>query len=555
MTLTFNSKNKYKNIMKLKYHIIALAAMTLGLGSCVNDLNTVPLDPDVTTSETVYGTPESYLQGLAKIYGAFVTQGQDGGNSTEVDGVDGGLSVFSRGVWNCQELPADHCVVAWKDDNCNAEMNFMTWTSIENANIKATYYRILFTVTLANEYLKQTSDSKLDARGTDSDLRADIAVYRAETRALRALAWSYGLDIFGNLPFVTEDDPIGVFFPEQATRTELFEYIESELKEIEELLPAPKSAAYGHLDQGLVWGLLSRLYLNAEVYTGTARYSDACTWSEKLISSGAYGLSPVYAELFMGDNTQNADAFQEIIHYGQSDVNYIQNYGGTTYMVCASRAAGEDVNQPSGAGTDAWGGIRAQPALVELFENNEEIGDDGYIASPDSRCMIYTTGRTKENTDVWTFADGYSVFKWKAMKTDGVYVEGTFSDTDWIFLRLGEIYLNYAEAAVRGGGDTGKALTYVNLLRTRAYGSTDGNIASSDLTLDYILDERGRELHWEGFRRTDLIRYGKFTTGAYLWPWKGGVDLGTGVGDYYTLYPIPSTDMAANPNLTQNDGY
>ncbi len=541
--------------MKLKYHIIALAALTLGLGSCVDDLNTVPLDPDVSTSETVYGTPESYLQGLAKIYGGFVTQGQDGGNGQEVEGVDGGLSTLTRGMWNCQELPADQCKVAWKDDNTNAEMNFMTWTSVENANLKATYYRIMFIVTLSNEYLKQTSDAKLDLRGTDSELREKIAGYRAETRALRALAWSYGLDLFGNMPFVTEADPIGVFFPEQASREELFNYIESELKEIEPMLAAPKTAEFGHADQGLVWGILSRMYLNAEVYTGTARYSDACEWSEKLINCGAYNLAPNYAELFMGDNTQNPDAFQEIIHYGQSDVAKCQNYGGATYLVCASRANGDASNQASGAGTDCWGGVRAQEGLVDLFADNDVIGSDGYIDSPDGRCMIYTGGRTKEMTDVWKFTNGYSVYKWKSIKTDGVPVEGTFSDTDWIFFRLGEIYLNYAEAAVRGGGDAGKALGYVNELRERAYGDNSADITSGDLTLDFILDERGRELYFEGFRRMDLIRFDKFTSASYIWDWKGGVASGTGVDDRYVLFPIPPTDIAANPNLTQNAGY
>ncbi len=541
--------------MKIKYHIIALAALTLGFSSCVNDLNTVPIDPDVATSETVYGSPESYLQGLAKIYGAFVSQGQNGGNDGEIEGVDGGLSTFTRGFWNCQEIPADHSILAWKDDNTNAQMNFMNWNSTENGNIKATYYRVLFTITLSNEYLKQTTDAKLDLRGTDAELRAKIAGYRAETRALRALMWSYGMDLFGNLPFVTEADPIGMFFPKQATRQEIFEYVESELLAVEPQLAEPKTAGFGHVDKGLVWGLLSRMYLNAEVYVGENRYSDACTYAAKVIDCGAYSLAPNYAELFMGDNSENPEAYQEMIHLGQSDALKTQNYGGATYMVCASRKADDVSNQPSGCGTDAWGGIRAQPNLVDIFPDNDQIGADGYIASPDKRCMIFTNDRVKENNDPWVFYDGYSVYKWKGVKTDGVPYTGTFNDTDWIFMRLGEIYLNYAEAAVRGGGDTGKALGLVNELRTRAYGDASGNIAAGDMTVDFFLDERGRELYWEGFRRTDLIRYDKFTSASYVWPWKNGVAVGSGVDARYILYPIPPSDMSANPNLVQNPGY
>jgi hypothetical protein len=133
----------------------------------------------------------------------------------------------------------------------------------------------------------------------------------------------------------------------------------------------------------------------------------------------------------------------------------------------------------------------------------------------------------------------------------------TFADIDFPLFRLGEIYLIYAESVLRGGtgGTTANALTYVNSLRTRAYGNTSANIGQADLTLDFILNERGRELHFEAMRRTDLIRFGRFTTATYLWSWKGGVRAGTAVADKYNLFPIPTTDLSANPNLVQNTGY
>jgi len=124
--------------------------------------------------------------------------------------------------------------------------------------------------------------------------------------------------------------------------------------------------------------------------------------------------------------------------------------------------------------------------------------------------------------------------------------------------RLAEIYLIYAEAVVKGGsgGDINTAVQYINALRQRAYNNVSGNINSAQLSApDFILDERARELYWEGFRRTDLIRYNKFTSGSYLWPWKGGVRSGTGVADYRKLYPIPSRDINSNTNLAQNPGY
>jgi hypothetical protein len=123
--------------------------------------------------------------------------------------------------------------------------------------------------------------------------------------------------------------------------------------------------------------------------------------------------------------------------------------------------------------------------------------------------------------------------------------------------RLAEQYLIYAEAVLRGGGggDATTALGYINKLRTRAYGNTSGNITAGQLTTNFILDERARELFWEGFRRTDLVRYGLFTSSSYLWPFKGGAKGGTGVADFHNIYPIPDADRSVNPNLKQNPGY
>ncbi len=109
------------------------------------------------------------------------------------------------------------------------------------------------------------------------------------------------------------------------------------------------------------------------------------------------------------------------------------------------------------------------------------------------------------------------------------------------------------------GGDAATALGYVNQIRTRSGDVTAGNapgaITSAQLTLDFILDERARELYWEGHRRTDLIRFGKFTGSSYLWPWKGGNINGTSIEDKRSLFPIPASDIGSNPNLKQTDGY
>jgi hypothetical protein len=159
---------------------------------------------------------------------------------------------------------------------------------------------------------------------------------------------------------------------------------------------------------------------------------------------------------------------------------------------------------------------------------------------------------------MFNFNHGYAVTKWKNVKsTGGAGSNATHPDTDQPIFRLADAYLMYAEAVLRGGqgGTPATALDYVNQIRTKAYGSTAGNITQDQLTLSFILDERARELYWEGYRRTDLIRYGLFTGSGYIWQWKGGVQAGIATDAKYNLYPIPDADLGANPNLVQNTGY
>jgi hypothetical protein len=134
---------------------------------------------------------------------------------------------------------------------------------------------------------------------------------------------------------------------------------------------------------------------------------------------------------------------------------------------------------------------------------------------------------------------------------------GNFADIDFPLFRLGEVYLTYAEAVLRGGrgGDNTTAMSYLSQLAVRARPGDPNAATYPQLTLPYILDERGRELFWEMMRRTDLIRFGEFSTSSYLWAWKGNVPNGTPVDNKYNLFPIPALDLTANPNLKQNPGY
>lgn len=181
------------------------------------------------------------------------------------------------------------------------------------------------------------------------------------------------------------------------------------------------------------------------------------------------------------------------------------------------------------------------------------------IESLDQRGRFHTDGQSLEIEVIPRFSNGYAVIKFKNIDSNGnpgSDTSGSMVDTDLPLIRLAEIYLNYAEATLRGGGgDVSLAVSKINELRQRAYGSSAGNITSGDLTLDFVLNERSRELHWEGQRRTDLARYNYFTTSNYLWPFKGDITNGASVGSFRNIYPIPENVLSTNPNLTQNPGY
>ena len=516
-----------------KIKSIAVLFAALMVTSCVKDLNLTPKDPNIVTSLTVYSTPAAYKEGLAKLYATFALSGQQGpSGQADIAGIDEGFSNYLRQYWNAQELSTDEAVMAWNDASIK-DFHWQTWAP-NDVFIAAVYSRIMYTVALSNEFIRATSTSK----------DADIMKYAAEARFLRALAYSHAIDLFGNPPFVTEADSPGAFFPKQTTRAALFTYIETELKAIETLLGAPKFE-YGRADQAAAWTLLAKLYLNAKTYTGQDKNTECVTYCNKVIAAG-YTLNTIYANNFTADNNISPEMIFPITNDGQ----HTQSYGGMTYLIHA-QIGGSMSPAKFGVG-GGWGGIRTTKALVNKFPD--------VTGTADKRAMFWTDGQKLDINDIGQFTDGYAITKYSNLTSTGAaapHAHPDFVDTDYPMFRLADVYLMYAEATLRGGstGNATTALGYVNALRTRAYGNANGNITSAQLTLDFILDERSRELYWEGTRRTDLIRYAKFTGGTYLWPWKGKVAAGTSTETFRDLYPIPSNDLGANPTLKQNTGY
>ena len=540
-------------------HIAWIAAgASMLFTACIGDLDTLPLNPSDSTSETVYGADESgYIAGLTKLYFNFVSN-----ETTDLQVSDAGASELVRAFWTVQEVTSDACKCAWENDAWVRAMNTNTWSDADNDATYAVYVRTLQGIAYTNEYLRQTASDRLSDRGVSSELAAKIQGFRAEARFLRAYFYWMALDVFGDVPFTTENSPFGGGVnPKQASRKDVFDYCISELTALaadDSPMPAARSN-YPRADKGAVNGLLARMYLNAEVYAGTPMWTEAKSACEAIFGMG-YSLCPEYSDLFRGDNGENADALKEIIFGVAYDAEQTQSYGGTSYLTLAAIAA-TDVSstQMINGVNNGWGGIRVPYEYVEKYFNvrNADYSAGTYDVNDKRGRMFYIKGRS-ESMDgaLYVFLNGWSCLKFNNiphnMDQDS-YLETAaskaYSDIDFPMIRLGEIYLIYAEACMNLG-QANTALPKVQELAARA-----GVTAPTSITQEWLIEERARELMWEGHRRTDLIRYGKFTSSSFLWTYKGGSFSGQGFDDHMKIFAIPASELASNPELHQNPGY
>jgi hypothetical protein len=507
----------------------------LGAGGCTDTTET----PISTISDADYfNDPSSYRALLARIYSGLAVSGQRGpAGNADIKGIDEGFSQYLRLYWEAEELPTDEAVIAWGDPGL-PEMNTQIWSS-SNPFVVAMYYRVAFQVSLANQFLRNTTPDSLTARNVSPELTASIQTWRAEARFLRALSYWHGIDLFGNIPLVTEADPIGFTPPLQSTRQAIFDFLVSELTAMQADLPASTgSGTYGRATKEAAAMLLAKLYMNAEVYTGAPMYAQALAAVQQVIA-GPFTLDPSYRHLFQADNNTSPEIIFPIIQDGLRT----QTFGGTTFLVHAS--CGGSMPAADFGVDGCWYGLRLKPKAYNRYD----------LTDP-RRSFFWTDQQTVDIAKISEFSQGIPAPKFVNKTSTGASgSNAVHPDTDFPMFRLGDAYLMYAEANVRGGGgDPTQALAYVNALRQRAYGNTSGDVPVDSLNLSFILNERSRELLWEGHRRTDLVRYGQFT-GDTLWQWKGGISTGTPTPTFRDLYPLPASELTTNPNLKQNPGY
>lgn len=388
-----------------------------------------------------------------------------------------------------------------------------------------------------NEILYETAASDIEFDGKDKIL--------AEVKLLRAFYYFMAVDGWGNIPYsIDYTDPS---YPEQKDRSFMFPWIEKEiLDNIDYLQDTPTQEYYGRVTKGMAYTLLAKLYMMSEEWTGTPRWKEAEDACKKVIDSGNYIIENLYEDNFKPQNESSRENIFTIVYstvQTESDHNAF-----VIYMLTLHPSSCATFN----ISTAPWDGFVCEPDFFAKYAVNDTRCSDTWLygqqydisGNPIKDFVItpiFDELKYKNGRDLY---DGAKLCKWR-YQTDGLLKDDqTSMDNDFALFRYSDVLLLYAEALIRQGkGSDVLSIADFNKIRTRA-----GLLpySAAELTLEEILDERGRELAWEGWRRQDLIRYGKFNE---AWWAKKETDADK------KIYPIPREARAANPNLVQNPGY
>lgn len=528
--------------MKNLRYILILAVVVIS-ASCVRDMDKVVLSDTAYTPDKAWSDEATYQSFLAKIYAGFTLTGNQGPYGQEdIANIDAGETAWFRSWFTLQEFCTDEMRVFWDNDALN-DLQSLSWSS-DNNWFRMNYDRMFLNIAYCNEYLREATVEKMDSRGISQEVINSVETYREEVKLLRAMNYFFLMDLYGNVPIIEEADGVNTEAPAQKSRAEVFTWIETQVKAIISGNKLPAKGMYGRVNNYVAAMLLAKMYLGAEIYLGEARYNECIEQLNSVLSAG-YILEPEYKNLFVADNHKSQEIIFPIVYDGVKSTGY----GGVSFLIgleASLKVPGLPIAKIYGVdgATCAWTGARAPKELFNLFDGNDSRGK-----------LFYREGMTDEITDLHTgYTQGRLVTKFVNRTSTGAAGQSNiFPDTDIPLFRLADAYLMYAEAVLRGGnGSTTAALGYINDLRDRAGAD---NISQADLTLDFIISERARELYWEGWRRTDLVRFNKFTDN-YNWTWKGGTQTGImKLDSKYNIYPLPVAELSVNTKLKQNIGY
>ncbi|MEO6837409.1 MAG: RagB/SusD family nutrient uptake outer membrane protein [Ginsengibacter sp.] len=418
----------------------------------------------------------------------------------------------------------------------------------------------------------------------------------AQVKTIRAYYYYLAMSVFGNVPIVTDTTTTSA--PPTATRADVYNFIVADLNaSLPNLTTEVDPSTYGQVTKYFAHTLLARLYLNAQVFTGvpgpsytagTANYPSAINECDSVMA-GPYSLMSDYFDNFMPNNGPGST--ENIYAYPCDHINNKSNDWENAVLHYQSYLA---LGMASGA--NLWNGFSSQADFYNTFDTTSTYAQSGdktlrsykdmrsgqwligqqYIGTynyPPSQNVIVsgpasdmvidagTSAPLAFNPNFTLFSDaspagrlaGVRNIKYFPSPSSGQ--NGADMDNDFVIFRLAEIYFIKAEAELRLGQNTDDALSLINKIRERAYGDASHDITSSQLTLQFILDEKGREMAYEGVRRDDLIRYEVAGNGPYFTKARTVGGKAADPNQHWMVFPIPSLQITANSNLKQNNGY
>lgn len=578
--------------------------------SCVKDLDQMPKDPGVTQTPDFATDPKEYLGGvMAKCYLGLAVSGQYGPNGdADIKGLDGGTSQYTRGLFMLNEFTTDECLWVYQDAGV-FDLVQDNWGS-DNVVVYGIYSRFYTHIAVCNDFIRLARNPEAQGIPVDDALRAELNQFMLEARALRDLSYYNIIDLWGRGVIAWDDMGYGEVPQQAESRKALYDKVVADLEEVYSEWPDnlnKGNVVYGRIGKDAVAALLCRFYLNAETWGCGDQYQKCWNMAQNIIANhqgGGFknsGLANDYLSVFCGSNKMfmpgGSLSDQNEILWGIPYADtYTEPYGGTTFLLLGplrnsfpkdymdeEREDGpfdaskeEGFCDPSWYGSgDAWGCMHARQQFVEKFNFANGYSNDG-------RTLIWLTenaGFTANNEVYASYSDGYipikftnvtceadgTMPKWTdpasglprigvKVSADYPYVDQTsyWPNTDLPLIRLADVYMMAAECALRGAGDKSKGREYVNLIRSRAGVSEWGE---ADYSLSNLLDERAREFYWEMTRRTDLVRFGQFTSG-YNWNWKNNIYSGSNIAEYRNLFPLPANVIAVyGSSMVQNPGY
>ena len=556
--------------LKIAVFVMAVVSLT----ACVHNLNTKPIDPNSSTS---FNQDRMFT----KCYSCMAVIGQsDPGGDSDVEDMDAGMSGFYRTIWYCNDLTTDEAFWIW-DDAESRGLPTTDWTGSSDM-IRGIYTRLNLNIKYCNHYLKYAS------RESEEDLNRI-----AEVRWIRAFHVFYLMDMYLYAPLITEESSE---FPHFLPRHEIYEWLVTELQDVITLLPAQRVEKY-RVGKAAAQLLLARIYLNADVYNKyNKEWVSGKTWQKAYDAATAVitenpqhalvtkevrhdstnFVYSAYQQLFMGDNHRD-EVMKEAIFQIYQDGIYTQSHAGANFLIAGPRIGGM-----TAWGIEAeWHALRTSPTLIDKFLKPHKIDRatatemiynefDMPAQLKDDRAIFCSDGMNTAEAinfnltgamgigansnfyESWAGVKFTSVYSTASLPKNSPRQSTSWADTDIPLLRLAEAYMIQAEALFRLGDKTGALSIINNTIRARA-----NAIPLTSLDEETLLDEWSREFYFEGRRRIDLVRFGRFfgpESDLYRYHWEGRMGkpdaqpFVTGTPEYMNWFPVPSEDKRANPH-------